>query len=310
MTRLGLCCKFAAEPIRFRTTTAAALKRLAPAAARQRLAVLCAENADALARALAYCAAHDIGCFRVNSQILPLKTHPQFAYSLADLPGGGEIIQQFRHCGDFARSQGLRLTFHPDQFVLLSALKPEIIRLSIEELVYQAEVAEWVGADVINIHAGGVYGDRPSALRRLSRALTRLPDAVRARLTLENDDRSYTPRDLLPFCRSEHLPFVYDAHHHRCLPDGESVERTTELAFGTWDREPLFHLSSPKEGWQGPRPNRHHDYIAPSDVPACWLDLDATIEIEAKAKELAIARLRTLWPESKVPLSQRETSKP
>ena len=62
----------------------------------------------------------------------------------------------------------------------------------------------------------------------------------------------------------------------------------------TWNREPLFHISSPLEGWKGPKPSRHHDFINVRDFPQCWYDLDVTVEVEAKAKEVAIQRLRTV----------------
>jgi UV DNA damage endonuclease len=164
---------------------------------------------------------------------------------------------------------------------------------AIRDLVYQAEVAEWVGADVINIHAGGVYNDRQAALARVRRAIEHeLPDRVRTRLTLENDDRSYTPSDLLPLCRATGVPLVYDVHHHRCLPDGLSEEDATHKALGTWNREPLVHLSSPKQGWGGADPKPHHDLIDPRDFPVCWQDLNLTVEVEAKAKERAVAALR------------------
>ena len=59
---------------------------------------------------------------------------------------------------------------------------------SIAELEYQAEVAEWVGADVVNIHGGGAYGDKADALARFASSLSRLSDRARSRLTVENDD--------------------------------------------------------------------------------------------------------------------------
>jgi UV DNA damage endonuclease len=85
---------------------------------------------------------------------------------------------------------------------------------------------------------------------------------------------------------------VYDVHHHRCLPDGLSVEEATEQAMATWNREPLLHISSPLEGWSGPKPQRHHDFIDLADFPDCWRGLNATIEVEAKAKELAVLQLK------------------
>ncbi len=292
MLRLGLCCKFEAEPIKFFTTTALHAGRLKPAERGVKLAGLCLANAAALARAIEYCAANGIGSFRVNSQVLPLKTHPTVGYEVKELPGGPGIIKAFKACGAQARRLGLRLTFHPDQFILLSSEKESVTEASIAELEYQAEVAGWIGADVINIHGGGAYGDKKAALARVARALHRLSPAVISRLAFENDDRVYTPADLLPFCREHGLPFIYDVHHHRALPDGLSVEEATAQALKTWNREPLFHLSSPRLGWKGAAPQYHHDYIDIKDFPPCWRGLNITVEVEAKAKELAIKRLR------------------
>ena len=110
---------------------------------------------------------------------------------------------------------------------------------------------------------------------------------------LENDDRVYTPSDLLPVCADTGVPLVYDVHHHRCLPDGQSVAEITARARRTWSAEPVFHLSSPLAGWGGPRPQRHHDYINPADFPREWLGWPLTVEVEAKAKELAVLQLLT-----------------
>lgn len=291
MLRLGLCCKFEKEPIKFFTATALHVMKLKPDARKVKLAGLCLANAAALKSAVEYCAAGGIGSFRVNSQVLPLKTHPAAGYDAEDLPGGAEIVKAFKACGALARKLNIRLTFHPDQFILLSSADDAITKASIKELEYQAQVAGWIGADVITMHGGGGYGDKTAALSRVAAALKRLSRAVLSRLAFENDDRVYTPSDLLPFCRAQGLPFVYDVHHHRCLPDGMSVEEATRQALKTWNREPLFHLSSPKLGWKGAKPQLHHDYLDIKDLPACWRGLDITVEVEAKAKELAIERL-------------------
>ena len=175
---------------------------------------------------------------------------------------------------------------------MLSSPDSGVTRRSIADLSYQAEVATWIQADVLNIHAGGAYGDKHRALFRLARRIEKLPERVRARLTLENDDRIYTPADLLPFCKETGVPFVYDVHHHRCLPDGMRIEDTTEKALRTWNREPLFHISSPLGGWKTNNARQHHDYVDIKDFPVNWMDLSATVEVEAKAKELAVLKLR------------------
>jgi UV DNA damage endonuclease len=58
-----------------------------------------------------------------------------------------------------------------------------------------AQVAEQVDADTIKVH-GGAYGDKVAALQALRRSIEHLPAPVRSRMTLENDDKLYTPADL------------------------------------------------------------------------------------------------------------------
>ncbi len=291
MIRLGLCCMFREQPIKFVTTTATSLGKLKRSDALKKLSRLCLANADSLLAALQFCAENGIGCFRVNSQILPIKTHPTCGYEIDDLPEGDEIIRRFKKCGEFVKQQKLRTCFHPDQFVVLNSPRTDVVEKSVQELEYQAEVAEWIGADVINIHGGGAYGDKQKALADFARSLDRLSSRVRSRLTVENDDMTYTPADLLPICRSTGVPLVYDVHHHRCNPDGQTVGQATRKALATWDREPMFHISSPLDGWNGPKPERHHDFIDVTDFPECWRRKKLTVEIEAKAKEVAVAKL-------------------
>jgi len=257
----------------------------------EKLNRLCWQNANALMDSLQFCATNQIGCFRINSQILPIKTHPTCGYDVGDLPDADRIVERFRQCGEFAKHHQLRTCFHPDQFVVLNSPRADVVESSLRELEYQSEVAEWVGADVVNIHAGGAYGDKTKALADFVRNVDQLSDRARSRLTVENDDKTYSPSDLLPVCRTAGIPLVYDVHHHRCLADDLDIQTATDLASATWTREPLFHISSPLDGWDGSRPERHHDFINPDDFPDCWLKKSITVEVEAKAKEIAVAQL-------------------
>jgi len=292
--RLGLCCLFKNEPITFRTTTAKALATVQRTEQLRRLSAICTHNAANLLLALETVQRLGIGSFRIMSPLLPRMTHPEVGYQLTDLPDSQPVTALLEKVRSFARLNDIRLSFHPDQFVVLSSPHPAVVANSIRELEYQALLAEAVGAEVINIHAGGVYGDKQSALARLCDTITDLPEAVRKRLTLENDDVSYTVRDLLPVCEKLAIPLVYDVHHHRCNPDGLTVEEATLLAGETWQavgREPYCHISSPKSGWGSGNPKPHADYIDIADLPECWQGREMTLDVEAKAKELAVVEL-------------------
>ena len=294
MLRLGLCCLFNQAPIRFRSATAKFVRPLDRPAQLVKLSELCLDNARSLVAAVEEVYRLGFGSFRVSSPLLPLYTHPEVGYRLEELPDAREITATLRSVKALKEKYLLRFSFHPDQFTLLSSPRPEVTAASLKELDYQVMLAELIDADVINIHGGGVYGDKQSALSRLVKEISALPEPIRIRLTLENDDRSYTVEDLLPVCEELDIPLVYDVHHHRCNPDGLTVAAATKACMRSWrrlGREPYFHLSSPKHSWNG-KPGPHADFIDIADFPAEWHGLDATIDVEAKAKELALLQLR------------------
>jgi UV DNA damage endonuclease len=310
--RWGLCCQFLDAPIKYRTATHRYVATLSPAARRDYLTAIAANNAAALADSVRQCRALGIGAFRINSQVLPLGTHPVSGYTLDRLDRDGAIRRTFLEAGALARELGVRLSFHPDQFVVLNSERQAVVESSIGELEFQAEIAELVGADVIVLHGGGTAGGVPAALARLGRAVDRLSARARSRLALENDDRQFAPADLLPFCAAHALPMVYDVHHHRCKADDLTVAEATEGAAASWGgREPYFHISSPRDGWSARDPRPHADYIDPADLPREWLGRDLTVDVEAKAKERAVVKaMRDLDASPAPPRTRRRRATP
>jgi UV DNA damage endonuclease len=290
--RLGLCCTFVDAPIKFRTTTARYLSTLATAERRRFLGQLILDNARALDQAISFCADHGVGAFRIMSQFFPVYTHPGVGYEWSDLPAAPAIAAALGGGPQRARRNDIRLSFHPDQFVVPGSANDAVARSSAAELEYQAELGELVGAEQLTIHGGGAQGGKDRALLRLRRALDGLSPRARRLVVLENDDRTFSPRDLLPLCRAASVRFVYDVHHHRCLPDDLSIEEATAAAADTWGaQEPWFHVSSPAQGWRGRDPRPHHDRLWLRDLPAAWRTMRATIDVEAKAKERAVLPL-------------------
>ena len=296
MIKFGLCCIFKKAEIKFRQTTITYLKKLTNKERYDYINGICLHNSQALKAALKFCADNDIRAFRILSQILPAYSHPDINYTVKTLNSGEEILNNFMECRQFAAKNNIRLSFHPDQFVVLSSPKKQVVQNSINELEYQNTIADIVGADMINIHGGGAYGDKIEALERFCANFVYLSDSLKDKLTIENDDVTFSPADLLPICEALHVPMVYDIHHHRCNNDEYSEEEATSLAVHQWKRckkLPHFHISSPREGWNsGKSPNPHADYIDIKDFPENWLNIDCSIDIEAKAKELAVLDIK------------------
>ena len=291
--RWGLCCQFLDLPIRFRTATHRYVATLGRAARRQYLGNIARDNALALNAAIEGCHRLGIGAFRINSQFLPLATHPESGYALADIDPRGETRSLLGAAGDAAARLNIRLSFHPDQFVVLNSEREQVVASSVREMDLQGDMADLVGADTIVVHAGSLTGGLASALDRLERGIDRLGGAARSHLALENDDRLFAPADLLPLCERLGLPFVYDVHHHRCRPDSLSVSEATARAAATWrGREPWVHISSPRDGWEAPNPRPHAGTVNPRDFPDEWRGGAMTVDVEAKDKERAVMRLK------------------
>ena len=295
MLRVGLCCLFKNEPIFFKSTTAryASKLLLLKQDPHRYIGQLILHNIDALEETLKFCSQHGIGCFRINSLFLPLYTHPIHVYTLDQLDCSSRIYERLSFVKKEAETRNIRLTFHPDQFVVLNSVKKEVLQNSLKELEYHGLLAELIGADVITIHGGASYGNKRQALESLKNAFSFLSDCVRTKIALENDDRVFTPQDLLSACNELDVPLVYDVHHHRCNRDEWSIEEATRAALSTWKKEPLFHISSPSGGWASNRISCHADFIDVADMPKEWQSIDPlTVEVEAKSKELAVLQLR------------------
>lgn len=287
---LGLVCITASDAVRYRTITRKRLLQLDAAAQQQALRTLYGENLRRLAAAVDFCHLHHIRLYRLNSATFPF----------ADDPLGEAILTEFaeglRQIGDRALTLGIRLVLHPDQFVVLNSDRTEVIANSIKILTTHARVFDLLGLPqspwaLMNIHGG--KGDRG---QRLVQVIRDLPDNVRCRLTLENDEYTYSATEIFELCMAAQVPMVFDAHHHVIHEQLDTYEDPSVAAMVTAARKtwsvPEWQLVHISNGCSSFRDPRHSDVIAlmPSSyriVP--W------IEVEAKHKEVAIEQLRQEW---------------
>lgn len=238
--------------------------------------------------------------FRVSSDMFPWASH----YALEDLPDIEEIAKVLKRTGDFASQHGHRITFHPGPFNKLCASNKAVVKNTIRDLEIHGEVFDLMGLsrsvyNCINIHVGAAYGDKSKALTAFCKNFERLPESVRTRLTVENDDRPslYSTKDLYEgVYKSIGVPIVFDYHHHKFCDGGQTESEALALAVSTWGKiKPETHYSETRRNADGSeyhKPQAHSDYVF-NYIDPHGHDID--IMIEAKAKELAVIRYINDW---------------
>ena len=236
---------------------------------------------------------NNIKLFRISSDIFPWGSE----YNLEDLPDYTKISNILKGCGTYANEHGLRITSHPGPFNVLVSPNPKVIENTFKDLELHAKVFDLMGLsktpyNVINIHCNGVYGDKTTAMDRFIDNYKKLSESVRKRLTIENDDKAsmYSVKDLMYIYENTGVPIVFDYHHHQFCTGDLSEESALKLAVTTWPDGivPLTHYSESKALHENDikiKPQAHSDYI--NNLPNTY-GVDIDIEIEAKAKELAI----------------------
>ena len=237
---------------------------------------------------------HGFGLFRISSDLFPWASE----YRIAHLPDYPEIRATFEEIG----ARPIRLTIHPGPFNHLAG-QGKTLDNTIIDLEYQSEVLDLMGLtpshwNKINIHAGGSYGDKMATLARFCRNFQLLSENLRARLTVENDDRPslYDVADLVSVYEIIGTPVVFDYFHHALHPGNLTQEEAFTMAYDTWDVRPVFHYSESRREREDPKARReaHADWLY-SPVNTYGKDVD--IVFESKMKELSILRLRGEDPE-------------
>ena len=251
----------------------------------ERLVQKVENNLDCLFKILQYNVENGFYFFRISSDLIPFASHPVCTFDWA-----GHFSGQFRKVGEFIKEHDIRISMHPDQFVIINALKDDVVERSVKELEYHCTVLDEMGLDStakIQIHVGGVYGDKGSAMDRFIERYNFLSKSLRSRLVIENDDRLYSLENCLSVHRRISIPIIFDTFHHQCLNNGETLHQGLELSGRTWkesDGIPMVDYSSQQ---RGQRPGSHAKTLHIAKFKeflheARGLDFDLMLEIKDK----------------------------
>lgn len=260
----------------------------------ERIGCLIAENLAALDKVTSFLAKRRIYLYRITSNLIPFASHRVNALAWWDDYAGtlGRIGARFR-------ALGIRVSTHPGQYTVLNSPHLPIVKAAESELAYHARLLDSLGMGTsckIVLHVGGLYSaSKRLAMDRFVARARALPEVVRRRLVVENDDRLFNAEEALHVGRAAGLPVVFDWLHHRANPCGQEVSDVLSEIFQTWtkvDGIPKVHLSSQAAGAP---PGAHAPFVDVRDVLA-FLEMAPPVPfdcmLEAKEKDRALLKLR------------------
>ncbi len=267
----------------------------------ERMIATIANNLNCLAEILAFNLSHGLNFFRISSEIIPFASH-----AICQFDWQAYFRQELLAIGASIKQHNMRISMHPDQFVLLNATREDIVNNSIAELNWHCRLLDAMDLPTsakVQIHIGGIYGDKQQAIQRFIATYQALPDLIKRRLVIENDDRLFSLEDCLSVHTQTHIPIIFDNLHHECLHQGESLLAAMKAAAETWQPEdgiPMVDYSSQQ---QSARKGKHttsldESHFAQYIQATRSLNFDIMLEIKDKEKSavqaLAIAKaLRT-----------------
>lgn len=292
MIKIGAACKWLDENgqsvanANLRTTTIKKLSSLTSVERHEYLLEILAHNMSALAQQLKNVAALPtaLKMWRLTSDILPVPTHKvsEEFYSNKDVTSF--IDKELLKNGEFARTHGIRLSFHPGQFVVLGSQNPGIRSSSVIELQHHCDCFTRMGYKgwhpeglVINIHVGLKDPNIP-AMRALLKSSTEIANFT----TLENDEFSWGAERIVSVF-GDLVPLVLDVHHYWI----HELKRLDPNSKTTQDI---------RDTWRGIVPEMH---LAMSDPDLCNGSPGEELDINKMLKTTNRAKLRahsqTAW---------------
>jgi len=289
---LGLVCITFSKEVRFRTMTRTRYLKLSDPERESALKELYVDNLNRLDLALSFCQQHCIQLYRLPSGLFPLSDmEDEIGATILE-----SMSADLARIGQRSQELGIRLVLHPDQYVVLSSDSPQVVQTSIKILERHALTFDLLGLPRSPWSLMNIHGGKSQRIDQLVRVVGELPEEIRSRLTFENDEYAYSASEILSVCKRTGLPLVFDAHHHVCHEglsnyEHESVAEMFYAARETWANSEwqLVHISNGEAAFND---RKHSDFI--SVMPSVYREAP-WIEIEAKAKEEAIARLQAEW---------------
>ncbi len=204
-------------------------------------------NLECLQKMLKYNIEKNLLFFRITSDLVPFASHPICTYNWQK-----HFKEKFKQLGETINKNFIRISMHPDQFIVLNSKNSDVVKRSVSELVYHAEILNLMQLDntaKIQLHIGGAYGDKKESLNRFAKIYQKLDNKIKQRLVIENDDRIYNFENCLTLFEKIKIPILFDFFHHSILNNKESLSyilKKQQETWGEYDGLPMVDYSSQK----------------------------------------------------------------
>ncbi|MFA5528234.1 MAG: UV DNA damage repair endonuclease UvsE [Peptostreptococcales bacterium] len=253
------------------------------------LSTLIQSNLEALDNILDYNIKNGIKLFRVSSDIIPFGSHP-----VNTLKWWEKFNDQLKGIGNKALKNSIRLSMHPGQYTVLNSPDEVVVERAVTDLKYHAQFLDAMGLGQehkIILHIGGIYGDKPSALKRFIKQYRCLDKNIRQRLVIENDDRQYDISDVLSIGESEGIPVVFDNLHHQVNHNNKHSEiEWINACRNTWKQADGLQKLHYSQQNAGKRPGSHSNTLDVDVFLQFYKRIpnqDVNIMVEVKDKNLS-----------------------
>lgn len=259
---------------------------------RERFLKTVENNLNCLFEILKWNKERNIQFFRISSGLIPFADHPVCKIDWQKI-----FKKDFLEIGEYIKKNKMRVSMHPDHFTILNSLNEDIVKKSIKTLEYHNDILDLMELNYthkMQIHVGGVYGDKETSKKRFVRNYKNLPLKIKKRLVLENDDRSFSLKDCLEVSKDSGIPVLFDVFHHSILNNGESIKEGLTLASKTWKKDDGPILIDFSTQGKNKKKGAHAGYID-KKVFNKFLKKNQKIKkdimLEAKMKDKALLRL-------------------
>lgn len=276
----------------------------------ERLLSLIEHNLNALESMIDYNIENGVKLFRISSDLIP------FGSSVAaELPWDTIFAEKLSTIGNKIIQADMRVSMHPGQYTVLNSPDELVAMRAAQDLEYHTKLLNSLGVDKshkIILHVGGVYGDIDQASSRFITRYQQLPQTVKDRLVLENDDKLFNIRQVLDIAHRIKTPVVYDNLHNavNLADDTLSDLEWIKLCSYTWQKDDGCQKIHYSQQDPDKKPGAHSGTIAIDPFLDFYHRLEGVeidIMLEVKDKNISalkclncisnrgIARLETEW---------------